>query len=102
MGSRGERLGIGPRADQIALPHQCLNGLRRRIILFELGELLERQMSQVDQGMAYYKRSLEVDPLYLPALEAAYRVGNAVVSNIVTNWDRYQDHIPGFQPKEKP
>ncbi|MGB8535606.1 MAG: hypothetical protein WCD57_04275 [Acidobacteriaceae bacterium] len=39
---------------------------------------------------------------YLPALEAAYRVGNVVVSNIVTNWDRYQDHIPGSQPKEKP
>ena len=32
---------------------------------------------------------------YLPALEAAYRVGNVVVSEIVTNWDRYQDHIPG-------
>jgi len=32
---------------------------------------------------------------YLPALEAAYRVGNAVVSEIVTNWARYQDHNPG-------
>jgi purine nucleoside permease len=32
---------------------------------------------------------------YVPALEAAYRVGNTVVTEIVTNWDRYQDHIPG-------
>jgi purine nucleoside permease len=32
---------------------------------------------------------------YLPALEAAYRVGNSVVSEIVTNWARYQDHNPG-------
>jgi len=32
---------------------------------------------------------------YLPALEAAYRVGNTVVSEIVTNWAHYQDHIPG-------
>jgi purine nucleoside permease len=39
---------------------------------------------------------------YFPALEAAYRVGNVVVSDIVTNWDHYQDHIPGSQPKEKP
>jgi tetratricopeptide (TPR) repeat protein len=46
----------------------------RRVILFDLGELLEKQMSQVDQGMAYYKRSLEVDPLYLPALEALERL----------------------------
>ena len=39
---------------------------------------------------------------YLPALEAAYRVGNVVVSEIVTNWDRYQDRLPGSQLKEKP
>jgi purine nucleoside permease len=39
---------------------------------------------------------------YLPALEAAYRVGNVIVSEIVTNWDRYQDRIPGSQLKEKP
>jgi purine nucleoside permease len=39
---------------------------------------------------------------YLPALEAAYRVGNVVVSEIVTNWDRYQNRIPGSQLKEKP
>jgi purine nucleoside permease len=31
---------------------------------------------------------------YLPALEAVYRVGNVVVSEIVTNWNRYQDRIP--------
>jgi purine nucleoside permease len=31
---------------------------------------------------------------YLPALDAVYRVGNVVVSEIVTNWNRYQDHIP--------
>ncbi len=35
---------------------------------------------------------------YLPALEAAYRVGNVVVSEIVTNWNHYQDHIPGPNP----
>jgi purine nucleoside permease len=31
---------------------------------------------------------------YFNALEAAYRVGNTVVSEIVTNWNRYQDRIP--------
>ena len=31
---------------------------------------------------------------YLPALEAAYRVGNTVVSEIVTNWAASQDRIP--------
>ena len=46
----------------------------RRAILFDLGELLERQMNQSDQGMAYYKRALEVEALFLPALEALERI----------------------------
>jgi purine nucleoside permease len=33
---------------------------------------------------------------YLPALEADYRVGNKIVSEIVTHWDHYQDHIPAM------
>lgn len=32
---------------------------------------------------------------YMPALEAAYRVGNTVVSEIVTNWQHYQKQVPG-------
>jgi purine nucleoside permease len=31
---------------------------------------------------------------YLPALEAAWRVGNTVVSKIAGDWDRYRDQIP--------
>lgn len=32
---------------------------------------------------------------YLPALEAAWRVGNRVVSRLVSDWARYRDRIPG-------
>jgi purine nucleoside permease len=32
---------------------------------------------------------------YLPALEAAWRVGNTVVTKLVGNWKLYSDHIPG-------
>jgi len=32
---------------------------------------------------------------YLPALEAAWRVGNTVVSRIVENWSEYRERIPG-------
>ena len=31
-------------------------------------------MNEVDQGLGYYKRALEVDPLHLPALEALERI----------------------------
>ncbi|HTZ60186.1 MAG TPA: purine nucleoside permease [Acidobacteriaceae bacterium] len=39
---------------------------------------------------------------YFPALEAAYRVGNVVVSQIVTNWNICRDQIPGASKKDKP
>jgi purine nucleoside permease len=31
---------------------------------------------------------------YLPALDAAYRVGHLVVDNLVANWQQTRDHIP--------
>jgi purine nucleoside permease len=31
---------------------------------------------------------------YLPALEAAWRVGNLVVENLVRNWQKYRDVTP--------
>ena len=31
---------------------------------------------------------------YLPALEAAYSVGRAVVDTIMNHWDQYRDHLP--------
>jgi purine nucleoside permease len=32
---------------------------------------------------------------YIPALESAWRVGNAVVVELVTNWSKYRDTMPG-------
>ena len=32
---------------------------------------------------------------YLPAIEAAWRVGNRVVEKLMENWGQYRDHIPG-------
>ena len=32
---------------------------------------------------------------YLPSLEAAYRVGHAVVSEIMGHWERYEKSVPG-------
>ena len=46
----------------------------RKAILVDLGELLFKNMGQPDQGIAFYKRSLEVDPYYVPALTALERI----------------------------
>jgi tetratricopeptide (TPR) repeat protein len=48
--------------------------LDRKEILTDLGDLLEKQMNDVDQGLAHYTRALEIDPLHLPALEALERI----------------------------
>ena len=32
---------------------------------------------------------------YLPALEAAWRVGNTVVAKVVEGWKEYREHVPG-------
>ncbi len=49
----------------------------RREILTELGEVLEKHLNDVDQGLSYYKRALDVDSLHLPALEALERIYDA-------------------------
>jgi golgin subfamily B member 1 len=46
----------------------------RKEILTDLGEVLERHMGEVDQGLGFYKRALDVDQLHLAALEALERI----------------------------
>jgi tetratricopeptide (TPR) repeat protein len=46
----------------------------RKAILADLGELLERNMGDAEKGIVFFKRSLEVDPLYLPALNHLERI----------------------------
>jgi tetratricopeptide (TPR) repeat protein len=46
----------------------------RKAILFDLGDLLHKHMNQPDQGLAYYRRALEVDPHYLPPLGALEQI----------------------------
>jgi purine nucleoside permease len=36
---------------------------------------------------------------YLPALDAAWRVGRTVVTEIVKNWAQYRTTIPGSAPR---
>jgi tetratricopeptide (TPR) repeat protein len=46
----------------------------RKAILVDMGELLERNMGQLEAGLSHYRQALDVDPLYLPALEALERI----------------------------
>jgi tetratricopeptide (TPR) repeat protein len=56
-----------------ALKHATAESDRKEVQT-ELGELLEKQLGDVDKGIIFYKNALEVDPHYLPALEALERI----------------------------
>jgi tetratricopeptide (TPR) repeat protein/outer membrane biosynthesis protein TonB len=70
LGAQWQRVG---ETLQRALDVAVLND-DRKMILVDLGELLEKNMGQTDQGISYYKRALEIDSLYLPALSALERI----------------------------
>jgi tetratricopeptide (TPR) repeat protein len=46
----------------------------RKMILVDLGELLDKNMGQTDEGIGYYRRALEIDPNFVPALSALERI----------------------------
>ena len=46
----------------------------RKMILVDLGELLDKNMGQTEEGIGYYKRALDIDPNYVPALSALERI----------------------------
>jgi tetratricopeptide (TPR) repeat protein len=52
----------------------AITDLDRKEILTELGELLDGQMGQTEQALTYFQRALEVDPLFIPALENLERI----------------------------
>ncbi|MFO0548190.1 MAG: tetratricopeptide repeat protein [Polyangiaceae bacterium] len=53
---------------------KAVNETDRKEILTEMGEVLHHKMNQVEQGMAFYRRALEVDANFVPALEQLERV----------------------------
>ncbi len=46
----------------------------RKVILVDLGQLLDKHMQEREQAVNYFRRALEVDPYYLPALDALERI----------------------------
>jgi tetratricopeptide (TPR) repeat protein len=46
----------------------------RKVILVDLGQLLEKHMQERDQAVSFFRRALEIDPYYMPSLEALERI----------------------------
>jgi len=75
----------------------------RKVILGDLGEILFRNLDQVDQAIGYYKRALDVDDGYMPALVALERIYDdrnqvpelvAVLTKKSRALDRPEDAVP--------
>ncbi len=58
--------------------HQALanavGDVDRKEILTEIGEIFHLKMQDAEQGIAHYRRALEVDPNFVPALEQLERI----------------------------
>ncbi|MBX3229294.1 MAG: tetratricopeptide repeat protein [Labilithrix sp.] len=52
----------------------AVSDVDRKEILTELGELLDSQMGQTDQAVTHFNRALEVDGLFIPAIENLERI----------------------------
>ncbi|MDP9033167.1 MAG: tetratricopeptide repeat protein [Myxococcota bacterium] len=50
------------------------NDLDRKEVLNDLGEVLDAQMQQTEQAIAYFQRALEVDPSFMAPLENLERI----------------------------
>ncbi len=55
----------------------AITDVDRKEIMTDIGELLDQQMKETEQGMSYFKRALEVDSHFVPALENLERIYGA-------------------------
>jgi len=51
----------------------------------------DQQPRDLDAAQSLARQRIGDYSAYLPALEAAYRVGHTVVSEVLTNWSKYAD-----------
>jgi len=58
----------------------------------------DRQPRGVSAAESLAKQRIGAYAAYLPALEAAYRVGHAVVDELIGHWPQYEGTIPGAPP----
>ncbi|HEV2275582.1 MAG TPA: purine nucleoside permease [Acidobacteriaceae bacterium] len=65
-----------------------------RVLVLRTASNFDQQRIGITAAQSLAETKILHYSAYLPALEAAYRVGNVVVSDIVAHWDRYQDHLP--------
>lgn len=69
-----------------------------RILVLRTVSNYDRQPQGLTAAESLAKQRIGAYAAYLPALESAYRVGHAVVKELLTHWPEYSGTIPAGQP----
>lgn len=69
-----------------------------RVLVLRAVSNFDRQPRGLTAAESLAQQRIGAYAAYLPALEADYRVGHAVVSELLTHWPRYENLIPVAPP----
>jgi len=67
---------------------------RNRILVLRTVSNYDRQPQGLSAAESLAKQRIGAYGAYLPSLESAYKVGHAVVSELLSHWPRYEQRIP--------
>ncbi len=66
-----------------------------RVLVLRAASNYDQQRAGLSAAESLAETKIVSYVAYLPALEAAFRVGRVVVDELASHWDRYRDHTPG-------
>jgi purine nucleoside permease len=66
----------------------------QRVMVLRTASNFDQQRLGISAAQSLAETKIAHYSAYLPSLEAAYRVGDAVARELITHWSKYEDEIP--------
>ena len=67
----------------------------RRALVLRTASNFDQQRPGISAAESLAETKIGEYGAYMPALEAAWQVGHVVVEDIVANWPKYRERLPG-------
>jgi purine nucleoside permease len=74
----------------------------KRVLVLRTASNYDQQREGITAAESLSETKITKYSAFLPSLDSAYRVGDIVVRNIVTNWPTLRDHMPQATPEALP
>ncbi|HEY9137437.1 MAG TPA: purine nucleoside permease [Terriglobus sp.] len=74
----------------------------KRVLVLRTASNYDQQREGITAAESLAETKITKYSAFLPSLDSAYRVGDIVVRNIVTNWSNLRDHMPQATPEALP